>query len=96
MTSTFVFDEVVTFFNSRAQHNKAVEVGRRLVTSPRAELIHVGEALFEEGWKRLKERPDKRYSLTDCISFVLMEQHGMHEALTFDHHFEQAGFDTAP
>lgn len=35
---------------------------------------------------------DKDWSLTDCISFVVMEQHGISEALTADHHFEQAGF----
>ncbi len=37
-------------------------------------------------------RPDKDWSLTDCISFVVMEEHGITDALTGDHHFEQAGF----
>jgi predicted nucleic acid-binding protein len=35
---------------------------------------------------------DKEWSLTDCISFLLMRERGIHEALTHDHHFEQAGF----
>lgn len=38
------------------------------------------------------QRPDKDWSLTDCISFVVMKQHGLTEALTADRHFEQAGF----
>lgn len=40
-----------------------------------------------------EERTDKDWSLTDCISFVLMEQNGIQDALTADHHFEQAGFN---
>jgi len=39
-----------------------------------------------------QRRPDKNWSLTDCISFVVMQDHGITEALTGDHHFEQAGF----
>ena len=39
-----------------------------------------------------RSRNDKAWSLTDCISFVVMEQEGLTEALTGDHHFEQAGF----
>ncbi len=40
----------------------------------------------------LAERPDKEWSLVDCASFVLMRQREINEALTSDHHFEQAGF----
>ena len=38
------------------------------------------------------ERPDKDWSLTDCISFVVMRKMDITEALTGDRHFEQAGF----
>ena len=71
-----VFDEVVTFFNSRGRHRKAVEIGRRLRESQIAEIVQVNEGLFEAGWTRFQERPDKRYSLTDCISFVVMIIYG--------------------
>ena len=37
-------------------------------------------------------RPDKHWSLTDCISLVVMEELGLSEAMTADHHFEQAGY----
>ena len=37
-------------------------------------------------------RPDKAWSLTDCMSFIVMRDGGLTEALTADHHFEQAGF----
>lgn len=97
MTSTtYVFDEVVTFFNSRGRHEKAVETGKRLQASKMLELIPVGDELFEEGWKYFQEHGDKRYSLTDCISFVVMQKHDMRMALAFDKHFEQAGFQRLP
>lgn len=96
VTTSYVFDEVVTFFNSRGRHAKAVEVGRRLLASPRVRLIQVDLHLFEAGWKYLQGRPDKKFSLTDCISFVVMEREGLHDALCFDGHFEQAGFRRLP
>ncbi len=47
---------------------------------------------FEKGVELYNERPDKEWSLTDCISFIVMKEEGITEALTGDHHFEQAGF----
>jgi predicted nucleic acid-binding protein len=41
---------------------------------------------------RYERRPDKSYSLTDCISMVVMEEEGINEVLSNDHHFEQEGF----
>ena len=38
------------------------------------------------------ERTDKAWSLTDCASFLVMREHGLQDALTYDHHFEQMGF----
>jgi predicted nucleic acid-binding protein len=47
---------------------------------------------FDAGLSLYEKRPDKEYSLTDCISMQVMEQRGIHEVLTHDHHFEQAGY----
>ncbi|HJQ33616.1 MAG TPA: PIN domain-containing protein [Pyrinomonadaceae bacterium] len=96
VTTSYVFGEVVTFFNSRNRHAKAVEVGESLLGSPSVEFIHVDEQLFLEGWQLLRRHRDKSYSLTDCVSFILMGRRGMREALTFDRHFAQAGFDRLP
>ncbi len=71
LVTTYVFDEVVTFFNSRNYHSKAVEIGINLINSPSIQLIHVDESLFHEGWQYLKTHADKSYSLTDCISFIM-------------------------
>jgi uncharacterized protein len=96
LTTTYIVDEVVTFFNSRGRHEKAVAIGNLLITSGWVELLHVDEDLFRAGWEYLKKHADKQYSLTDCISFVVMNRMSLQEALTFDAHFEQAGFRRVP
>ena len=96
VTTSYVFDEVVTFFNSRGYHAKAVQVGNGLLRSPSVKLIHIDDALFQVGWIYFQQHQDKTYSLTDCISFVVMQQRNISTALTFDKHFVQAGFQKAP
>ncbi len=96
VTTSYVFDEVVTFFNSRGRHEKAVEVGSNLIQTDSIELIHIDETLFYEGWEYFQKHKDKAYSLTDCISFIVMKQRGIRGALTFDKHFAQAGFEKLP
>jgi uncharacterized protein len=59
---------------------------------PRIKIIRLTPALLERGIQRVRDRPDKDWPLTDCISFVVMEDERISEALTGDQHFEQAGF----
>jgi uncharacterized protein len=47
---------------------------------------------FWQGWKLYAARPDKGYSLVDCISMQTMRKEGLTEVLTNDRHFEQEGF----
>ena len=49
---------------------------------------------LEQGMQLYERRQDKRWSMTDCISLVVMREERITEALTADHHFEQAGFTT--
>ena len=55
-------------------------------------IIDPSQDLLDAGIDFFTQRPDKSWSLTDCISFVVMHERGVHQALTADHHFEQAGF----
>ena len=96
ITTTYVFDEIVTFFNSRGHHAKAVEIGNRLLNSPSVRLVHVDDKLFLEGWRYFQKHKDKGYSLTDGISFLVMTEFGIDTAFAFDKHFVQAGFKTLP
>lgn len=56
------------------------------------EIVHIDESLDEKAWQLLANRLDKEWSLVDAASFVVMQERGMTEALTADHHFEQANF----
>ncbi len=71
------------------QQIKTIET---IKTSSWVEIVHIDSTLDQEAWQLLKNRPDKEWSLVDCSSFVLMQQWSIVEALTTDHHFEQAGF----
>ena len=96
VTTSYVFDEIVTFFNSRNRHDKAIKVGDRLLSSSVVELIQVDRALFLEAWQYFKKHSDKSYSLTDCISFLVMTRLDLQSALSLDRHFVQAGFQKLP
>jgi predicted nucleic acid-binding protein len=57
-------------------------------------VVPAGTELFQRARELFRQRSDKHWGITDCISFVVMQQHGISQALTADHHFEQAGFHT--
>lgn len=63
-----------------------------LLDNPEIELIWVDEGLHRAALALLQARRDKSYSLCDAVSFVVMRQYGITEALTTDRHFEQEGF----
>ena len=56
------------------------------------ELIYIDKATDDLAWQLCKNRLDKTWSLVDCTSFIIMQNFEILEALTTDHHFEQAGF----
>ena len=61
-----------------------------LRADPNVEVAALDRALFESAYRLFKDRPDKDWSLTDCVSFVLIRERGISEALTADQHFVQA------
>jgi predicted nucleic acid-binding protein len=63
-----------------------------LELDPRVQIAHPEPGLWRRGFYLYADRRDKAWSLTDCISFVVMQERAIADALTGDHHFEQAGF----
>src|SRR5438874_1904901 len=56
------------------------------------DVVGYDQKVYQAGFDVFATRSDKAWSLTDCISFGVMTERGLSEALTADHHFEQAGF----
>ena len=70
-----------------------MDLYRHIQLSPAIRVVPASRPLFEEAIALYASRLDKNWSLTDCISFVVMRDEGITQALTGDHHFEQAGFE---
>ena len=80
----------------RLSHSVAVRAGSILRGSPDVQLVYPDEADEAAAWALFVERPDKGYSLTDCVSFVVMRRRGLTTAVALDRHFAQEGFDVVP
>ena len=91
-------DAVLTeYLNALADKGSTVRLAavlsvERILRNPGVIVIAQTRRLFVKGFALYKARADKGYSLTDCISMVIMRQRKITNALTTDHHFEQEGF----
>ena len=92
LTTEWVLMEVADGLCDARNRNAFTGLYDRLRTTRNVELIEATHTLFSAGLDLYKIRRDKNWSLTDCTSFVIMTDRGISQALTADHHFEQAGF----
>ena len=93
LTTEWVLTELADGLAPRKQRGAFLSLLQRLRGRATVEIAHASHALFDRGIDLYSRRPDKDWSLTDCISFIVMQEHGITNALTGDHHFEQAGFN---
>ena len=77
---------------SRNFKNKAVELIKKILESDDIEIVFLTPELFEQAFRIYQQHQDKDWGLVDCLSFVVMKQNNINQALTFDRHFIQAGF----
>jgi uncharacterized protein len=93
VTTDEILTEFMTFFSADPwQRIRAAATVRSLLTDPEVRVIPQSRESFLAGLNLYETRPDKGYSLTDCISMQTMRKEGLTEVLSNDRHFEQEGF----
>lgn len=93
LTTEYVLCEAVNWFSAPVDRAKIHDAIDNITTDPNWQIVVASSQLFASGLAYHRQYADKEWSLTDCISFIVMRQHGIRQALTHDHHFEQAGFE---
>lgn len=91
-TTDAVLLETANALSPLSMRKHAVRLVTRLRRQSEVEIVAFDEPLMQRAWQMYCDRSDKSWSLTDCISFIVMQERNIQSALTSDHHFEQAGF----
>ena len=94
VTTQMALVEVLDHLSGRGEQRRrlAVRMVRELEARPDVEVVPQTDAQFRAAVERYAARPDQTWSLTDCASFLVMEERDITEALAYDRDFEQAGF----
>ena len=93
LTHSYVLAEFVALaIARRAPLSAALRFVKAFSSSSEVEVISVSRDAHERGMQLLFARTDKAWSLCDAVSFVLMGDRAIEDALTTDRHFDQAGF----
>jgi predicted nucleic acid-binding protein len=93
VTSEMVLVEVLNFFRqTQAVREAAGTAVQAIVTNANVTVVPQTRDLFRRALDQYRGRLDKEWSVTDCSSFLIMQERGISDALAHDHHFEQAGF----
>ena len=92
VTTAWVLTEVADALAAPRRRGVFAALLERLLVDPKLIIVPPSQELFQRGILLFNNRPDKEWSLTDCISFVVMDSYSLSDALTADHHFAQAGY----
>jgi len=94
--SDYIFDETLTVLLVRGGKPLSVEAGHKILEDKRIYLLHIDEEIFQKAWLVYHNFQDKKWSFTDCTSYVLMKNLSINTGASFDDHFNQFGFITVP
>lgn len=96
VTTNFVLDEAATFIRMETDVESAARLVESLISSSSITTVWIDPGHFESALKLFVECKDKRWSFTDCTSFVVMRELGIPRAFSFDQNFQEAGFTRLP
>ena len=96
LTTDFVLDETLTLLRVRLGLDSAERWWDQVESSPRVSWEWIDPERAEKARRWFFRWRDKSFSFTDCTSFVVMKELRIRSALTSDHHFVQAGFESVP
>ncbi len=92
VTTRAILLETGNALSKERYRKSALELLDALEEDPLVEIIPLSEQLFADALELFRNRPDKEWGLVDCVSFIVMKERGLTQALTSDKHYEQAGF----
>jgi uncharacterized protein len=92
LTTDYIADETATLLMIRHSHAAASDFLASVTDTRALRIEWVGQDRFDAAASLFRNRPDKGWSFTDCVSFTVMRELGLHDCFTTDHHFDQAGF----
>ena len=92
VTTQAILLEIGNALSKQKYRTGAIQLLESLELDPNVEIIPVTNELYNAAFQLFRSRQDKEWGLVDCISFVVMQNRGIADALTADEHFNQAGF----
>jgi predicted nucleic acid-binding protein len=96
LTTELVLAETVTHLRRRGGWQASRRAGEAILRSRVIQMICPDRQLLDAAWREFLRDADPKLSLCDALSFVVMREHGVTRALTFDRHFAAAGFTLVP
>jgi predicted nucleic acid-binding protein len=92
VTTEWVLMELADALSAATARATVIAFLQAVRADPQFEVVAYDASVYRAGFGIFASRPDKNWSLTDCISFGVMTERALSDALTADRHFEQAGF----
>ncbi|MFM6219474.1 MAG: type II toxin-antitoxin system VapC family toxin [Dolichospermum sp.] len=92
VTTQAILLEIGNALSKQRYRASAIQLLESLETDPNVEVVLLTNSLYQVAFNLFKQREDKEWGLVDCISFIVMQDRGITDALTADTHFQQAGF----